>query len=464
VTRTNPPYAAKPGLWFVAALVAILCVLLVAQIWTIHHRSLWYDEARSWEIASVDLPSLFPALIRDEPPPLYNLILWVVVHLFGDSELALRLPSALLATGAVGLVGYLGLRLGGSFAGLAAAALLAVSPFLFHYGQEARMYGLLAFTSTLTATAVLRYLWQPSLARLALVAVAGIALLYTHIYGGPLLCGMAAGAVPLVWQDRGRLWPLVLTGVLIGLSFVPWLAVAEWAHISRIAANGFWLPPLSAELISSHTLRLFGGPVAAGVLGVAAVIGLAGNRERWRHLLFVVSWGASSFVAGIVVSLVVTPVFYDRYLTGMLPPVAVLGGLGVAVVLTRFGRVAAVAALAAACLASVVWRVPPPVNFDWRGPAEALAREVTADDCVVFVVWWGPPALQYYWRDHDACFVRPNPPDQIAFPAGDPKRVFLVAAHGGDYPRETALATLKQSYRLVDERTFTGVRFYLLAR
>ena len=165
---------------------------LAVQLWTLDAQSIWFDEAMSWDAVRRDFAGMFGVLVADTHPPLHHVIHWAFLHAFGDTPFVLRLPAALSASATIALVAYLGERLGGSIAGLSAALLLALSPFFFYYAQEARMYSLLAFTATLTATAVLRYLWQPSPGRLAMATVAATALLYSHIYGGALLCGIAA--------------------------------------------------------------------------------------------------------------------------------------------------------------------------------------------------------------------------------------------------------------------------------
>ena len=79
--------------------------------------------------------------------PLSHWILWASLQLFGDSETAVRLPSALSGVAAIVLMYLLGAHLFGVGVGLAAAAVTAISPFALSYAQDARMYSLLLFLS-----------------------------------------------------------------------------------------------------------------------------------------------------------------------------------------------------------------------------------------------------------------------------------------------------------------------------
>ena len=68
------------------------------------HQSLWLDESRVWSVESsfVTMLHRVPAVIGQSP--FYYALVWLSVHVFGESEWALRLPSlasGILATVAV---------------------------------------------------------------------------------------------------------------------------------------------------------------------------------------------------------------------------------------------------------------------------------------------------------------------------------------------------------------------------
>jgi uncharacterized membrane protein len=102
---------------------------------------------------------------------------------FGDSELALTLPSAIFGTLNVSAIYWLGRFLGYRAAGALAAAMLAFSGFHVWYPQEARSYAVLALCATLFVTFVLQSLRTGKSSWYAASAAAALALLYTHPYG-----------------------------------------------------------------------------------------------------------------------------------------------------------------------------------------------------------------------------------------------------------------------------------------
>ncbi len=88
-------------------------------------------------------------------PPLYAVLLnrWMTV--FGASDFAARSLSSLLSMLSLLVLFFSCRSFFGTLPALFSALLVAVSPFDIHYAQEARMYGLLLFTSTLSGSALL---------------------------------------------------------------------------------------------------------------------------------------------------------------------------------------------------------------------------------------------------------------------------------------------------------------------
>lgn len=82
-----------------------------------------------------------------EKPPLFYWLAGASTRLFGENEIAFRIPSVLAAVLAVGLTALFGARLHGSGAGLHAGFVLATSLLFFAYGHAASMDMLLAATT-----------------------------------------------------------------------------------------------------------------------------------------------------------------------------------------------------------------------------------------------------------------------------------------------------------------------------
>jgi hypothetical protein len=150
--------------------LALALVLLAFTLRThqLAQKSLWLDEAFSVWISDQPLPDLLSWTVRiDQHPPLYYLVLRAWAFLGGRfaSPTArafwVRLPSAAFGTLTVAVFYALGRRFADRPAGLLAALLLALSPFHVWFGQEARMYALLALNASLATLGLARLFLPP---------------------------------------------------------------------------------------------------------------------------------------------------------------------------------------------------------------------------------------------------------------------------------------------------------------
>ena len=111
---------------------------------TITDQSYWFDEAQAAHEFHLSFGALMSTLGSQETsPPLYFALAWLWARVFGVGEAGLRSFSALAGTALIPITYACGRELVSRRAGLVAAALAAVNPFLIWYSQEAREYMLL---------------------------------------------------------------------------------------------------------------------------------------------------------------------------------------------------------------------------------------------------------------------------------------------------------------------------------
>ena len=188
------------------ALLSLACcaVAWLLRLFWAGRQSLWYDEALSVAQSVQPLPNLIVDLIQsDVHPPLYFTILHFWIMGAGSAELAVRSLSAWCGTLAVAAVIVVTTRLAGRPAGLIAGFLACFSPLLVYYGQETRMYALLAALSALAGYGFLRASagerrWWP--AYVPLMAAA----LWTQLYGAFLFAALNAWYVRRALRRLGH--------------------------------------------------------------------------------------------------------------------------------------------------------------------------------------------------------------------------------------------------------------------
>ena len=174
-------------------LAGVLVLGAALRLSTLGLQSFWYDEAFTpMHVLHHGLAATLRSVAHTEnSPPLWYLLAWLDVRLFGDGEVALRLPSALAGIATVAVAWAIGRELAGRRCALACAALVAVNPLFVWYSQEARVYALFALTCAVAMLCCLRARREPTRSRMAAFALSGALALLTHYFSAFLLAGMA---------------------------------------------------------------------------------------------------------------------------------------------------------------------------------------------------------------------------------------------------------------------------------
>ncbi len=435
--------------------------------------SLWLDEAISVSQASGSFAQLIERTAQDNYPPLHNILLFISMNLLGHTDLAARLPSAMLSVLDVLLVAGIGARCGGRVAGLVAAIIVATSGFHVWYGHEARMYALLSFSSTWFAWASLGLIQRPSPGSAAWALVASAALVYSHPFGllnwGAIGLGTLLAIVLFAPRRRDALLLYAAVGIGTVIAFLPWALVMA-RRAAAIGSSGFWIQPPTLGSIHTELSTLFAGNIgllwlASGVLVLVA--SLFQHRKTpgdegaspgafGMGVVILTSWLVLPFVLSLLISYLFQPLFLNRYLIAAIPPAALLAALGA----SRWSRepaYAVVLVLAATLLGLSGYAQFKGQREDWRGAASYLGAITQPTDCVVVNPWYAMTPLVHYYANQPACLLGQQSseapvPDSLAG-----RRVHLV---GSPYARGSEgfrPALLQKGYIPSDRFDFAGV-------
>ncbi|WP_188300400.1 glycosyltransferase family 39 protein [Streptomyces sp. CBMA156] len=292
---------------------------------------LWRDEIATWTVATRSLGDLLRLLQHiDASNGVYYLLMHAWTTVFGDSTVALRIPSVLAMAGAAAFVALTARRLFGSrVAAVGAGLLLAVPPEISRYAQEARSYALVTCAIAAASYFLLRALERPTWRRWAPYCVAMALAGAGHLVSFSTVAGQAALLGLHLWRtrpeaDRRLLWRFP---VAVAVSALPVLPVVLLGSRQSDRQLG-WIPTPSLRGLGYFGERLFGsGPVfyAFALLALLA-LALPGRRlQAWQLLLL-----AELPVVGVwlVSRLGDTSYFLGRYLLFTVPAWAVLAGGG----------------------------------------------------------------------------------------------------------------------------------------
>lgn len=400
---------------------SIVCMAVGLRIYALGRAEFWYDEAFSRALVELPFARMIAATAGDVHPPLYYSMLWGVARVFGFSELALRLPSAVLSVLALVLARRFGERLGLPRSALMAGLMfMAVSTFQTHYAQEARMYALLEWLVLLGFIAAHDRRWL-------LLAGCGAALMYTHNYG--LFYWALIGLYALVREmtqrpvhvapggDRAHEFqPRRLLAALVApvALYLPWAAVLLW-QMRELSTHGWWAWPLMFSDVAG-ALQLFAfsfalpawaeahGIILTGLLTIFVVYRLwrtrrdpAARPARTLTVLIVVVP-----VIAIVASVVWRPLWLYRALIPVQALCCLLLGWAVTYDLTRWRRVWLAALLAPVLVLAALAYYPFIVDQKGhytRDVVTPIRAQWNAGDVVVHVNEGSWPQMHAYAPD-----------------------------------------------------------------
>ena len=130
--------------WENVVIILLLLTSLFLGTYRLSSESFWEDEIYSYQANLRSFAGLVSGPLSNHPP-LYFIFLKAWANVFGTSEFSLRFPSIIFGSLSVLMIYLLGSLLYDKKTGIIASALLAISPFLVYYQQEARMYPMLLF-------------------------------------------------------------------------------------------------------------------------------------------------------------------------------------------------------------------------------------------------------------------------------------------------------------------------------
>ena len=486
------------------AMFPILIAGLLLRWWKLGSQSLWYDEGYSAWLSSLSPSRILYYLRSDVGAPLHYLLLHAWRGFAGESEWALRSPSALCASLALLIFIDLARRvLHRPWAVAAAVGLFALSAMQVQFAQEARYYGLLSLLSVgaLDCMAINATRRRP-------LALVGLTLclsasLYTH--NVMILYWVGLNVAWVFWPGRPlrqRIVEILLVNAAVAILYAPWvptlLSQIHWAQgrfwqASPTLLDGWYAlavllgikPYLFARVVGNFPFGDAGhlSRLAVILLAAALIAGLWRGRSHglWLSL---VSAGLLPVVIGFVQSRLSQPIFMDRIFIASCAPLALL----MALPLAQAGRprsfaIPSVLLIVGVGLSSILF-LSRYEKENWRGAYDILSHGKLSPRLIIFVGNEGQLPFDYYRkRDGDRLsadetglpegFFDTDPPQTVrrvmderdlsglkdAMDSGRYRQIDLVRSH--DWfadPRNLAIGYLHSRWRHIVSEKVKDIR------
>jgi len=238
------------------AIVFILILGFLLRLVNLN-QSLWLDETVQAITSKGPFLGLFTELRGDFHPPLYHFLMWGWVHMFGNGEIMMRLPSVFLGTATIYVLYLIAQKLltKKSKWPLIVALFLATAPFHIYYSQEARTYALTAFLATLSTFSFMKMIDKKNSQKqgqksIPFYILSTVLLLYADYYG---LFVFLAQIVAILFIFRRKFIQKRKAFIITTLFFLPCLPLL-WAQL-KVGLQATNLLPEWGRLVNLGFLK-----------------------------------------------------------------------------------------------------------------------------------------------------------------------------------------------------------------
>lgn len=383
---------------------------LALRLVGITRSSIWHDEGYTMWLLTNNFIDIVKRDMRDVHPPGYYLMAKIWVSVFGDSVFAIRFFSLIFSVAIIYLVFSIVKRVFNEKAAFWSALFVAFSPFMIRFGQEARMYGVVAFFTTLATYFLVRFIQEKKNHLLIWYALAMILAIYNQYYAffvvishWLILSIATPGFWKLKWQEafKSKLalfnpWWWV-ANVSIVLAYAPWFYIA-FKQVTRISGS-YWILPewITLKTIPSSVMQfiaythldgLYQGILGKGLYWLLALVLIFLGAWLWKikenrgALIAIYIFGFLPMILVFVVSKLRAPIYMDRYFPFSAIGVFVLWGAAVAFIKSKNLRIiSGILLLALMCFGYFMMRHD--VNHQMRQLSETVETQAREGDMLL---------------------------------------------------------------------------------
>ena len=273
MTSVQQRFVRRPQYW---GLLLLLVLTFARLFFRLDAKDLWLDESFSLQRAESGWTSLVAGTVvlddgvnriatLDQHPFGYFVLLGIMLRAAGISEFALRFLSALAMTLIVPVAWSLARRLERRWAlppstSAWAAVLAAINPFYLWFGQEVRMYALVALMALFSTYLALRWAQERSThrRRYVLAYLIALGLLLSLHYYSVFILPVHAGIVGVRLTTNKRLG-LLAAGIILALGLITVISAILVMAAQPGAGTNFTAVSLRImipDLVNAFTLGL----------------------------------------------------------------------------------------------------------------------------------------------------------------------------------------------------------------
>ena len=343
-------------------LTIILLTGLALRLWNLNKpEGLWNDEYVTYSISMLKFPFDFFEGIRSNchaPLHYFYLKLWMMI--FKNSDYMLRLSSLIPNLSGCLVMYFVGksyaLKDNSIKAGLACAAISALSSFLIYFSQEVRIYSMIFLLSSLVLLFSIKTFDNPSKKNISWLTVFSVLLILEHTIGFVFVIFNIFGLMAFKPKSKGKKkdndpYIPIVAGLILCIPLIPflfrifahptyfsqWWAPFNWSKIffyftdlfSPVLKNITNSPySFYNQIINNNAINI--GFVLFALLPsiLALLMIIKSNIDSKRLSKYLLSVFLATFLTVLIAAIAGKIVFLTKYLTELYPILILMAAVG----------------------------------------------------------------------------------------------------------------------------------------
>jgi 4-amino-4-deoxy-L-arabinose transferase-like glycosyltransferase len=408
-------------------LLLVVFVGSILRFYKLDFQSPWIDEIFTLHNTGSEksFKEIYIFLKENDPhPPLY----YFTIHFFNlfldNSSFITRFISAVFGIAGIFSVYYLAKELLNKQVALISVALLVVNYFHIYYSQEARMYTMLFFTTTMSFLYLIKFIKSPSIKSALLHSLFASLMINTHFFAlfalfSQYLILLFFVIKPYKETQKRFLLFCLLSGITTLIVFIPSLFV----FLKTSEMKSIWIPIPERDVYTVMFKEFFGYTETAifvAMIGILLFFVKLSQRkqiqktninpeiEKQTFSFFILfTWILISLLVPLLISFINLPMIVSRYFINIVPAIIIMVAAGLYYFKNTLISGFLIILFMVFSVSDIIW-----IKKYYQTPAKSQFREVTSqilnentnkDKVVTYWSW----LLPYFFKDTGIA-IRPN--------------------------------------------------------
>lgn len=430
----------KPNLstWILFILVIAAVVMELTAIVLNLNTSLRLDESQQLWASTKTIPGILSYIARDVHVPLYAVLSHLVIQIFGNNVIYVRLLSTIFFILSIPAVYKMAQTTATKKIAFITTLLYFLSPFLTWYGTEARMYSLFTLITIVTHYLFIKLLNSNFSQYIIWYIATGVIGIYTHYFFGLVILfqliylffyqlsqyedelqtdQFAKERVgwKLDWAAFKSTWPAMIKFskmlAVVALSFLPW-ALYVMSQGSSANTKPLLTPPTTYNFLQIF-VHFFSGfqttSTEAILISIWPLVVIflffsfsKRKKQRITHTSYYLLLTFGPIILTMIISYLYRPLLVSRYLIFITPSLFYL----LALLIDQFSKPLFTATIGLILVGTVIFQYQQSVykniaeKEDYRAVSEYLSTHISNESVITVSAPFTIYPIEYYYQGH----------------------------------------------------------------